>query len=72
MKKPLVDNCTYNCIKQLSKKLCLLWNIDRYIADAKDCNHKECIKLFNLIKKDSEKHAKILKNIIKKKAAKWR
>jgi hypothetical protein len=70
MVKTCLNDCSYNCTKQLAKKLELLWNIEKYIKDAKTCNHKECEKVFLQIKKDTEKHTKMLKELIEKKVKK--
>ena len=68
MKKTCLNNCNYNCMKQLTKKLKLLWHIDAHIEDAKKCGHKECVRVFEIIKKDEQKHVDMLKKIIEKKA----
>lgn len=61
-----LNNCDYNCVKQLSKQLELLWNLDVYIKDAKSCGHEECEKVFEEIKKDTQKHVRALKGVVKK------
>lgn len=61
-----LNNCNYNCVKQLSKQLEFLWNLDGYLKDAKDCEHKDCEKLFEVMRKDTQKHIKALKGIIEK------
>lgn len=68
MDSKVLNNCNYNCVKQLSKQLELLWNLDGYIKDAKDCGHGDCEKVFGDIKKDVQKHAEILKGLIEKQA----
>ncbi|HLC87106.1 MAG TPA: ferritin family protein [Candidatus Nanoarchaeia archaeon] len=65
-----LNNCSYNCIKQLEKKLSLLWVIDEYIKDAEICGHKECARALKQIKKDEEKHTEMLKKLIKEKVKK--
>lgn len=65
-----IDDCTYNSVKQLSKKLELVWHIDDYIKDAKRCNHKRCLKVFEIIKKDELAHIEMLKKIIERKIKK--
>jgi len=59
-----LNNCNYNCVHQLSKKLTLLWRIDRFIKDAKDCKHAECAEMWEKIGKDEEKHVEMLKKAI--------
>ena len=68
MSKKVCNDCSYNCVKQLAKKLEVLWRIDGYIKDAKKLKHKECAKVFEVIKKDTIKHADLLKDLIEKKA----
>lgn len=68
MDKKILNNCNYNCIKQLSKQLELLWKLDTYIKDARECKHKDCQKVFEEIKKDMQKHAEILKELVEKRA----
>ena len=68
MAKKVCNDCTYNCTKQLAKKLDLLWRLDGYIKDSKKLKHKECAKVFELIKKDTLKHAELLRDLIGKKA----
>ena len=65
-----MSNCDYNCVKQLSEKLTFLWRIDQYIKDAKKQKHKACQKMWESIKKDEEKHVKMLKSHLVKKAPK--
>ncbi|MBI2107467.1 hypothetical protein HYT57_05775 [Candidatus Woesearchaeota archaeon] len=67
-----MDDCNYNCTKQLSKKLSFLWNVDQYIKDAKECGHKECAEIFKKIKEDEQKHADMLKKLIIEKVKKRR
>lgn len=64
-----LDDCDYNCVKQLSKQLKLLWNLDGYIKDAKNCGHEDCVKVFEEMKKGTQKHVKILKDAVKKRVA---
>jgi len=58
------DDCNYHVIKQLSKKLKLLWHINNYIDNAKKCGHDECVKVFEKIRKDEQKHAAMLKKLL--------
>ena len=66
MDKKMLNDCNYNCIKQLSKQLEFLWNVDGYIKDAKDCGHEDCRKAFEGIKEDAQKHVKVLKGLVEK------
>lgn len=60
-----LGNCNYNMTKQLAKNLQLLWNIDGYIADAKRDGHKECVKVWETIKADEQRHARMLRESIR-------
>jgi rubrerythrin len=53
--------------KQLEKKLEFLWHVDGYIKDAEKEGNQECAKVFKEIKADEEKHAKMLKELLKMK-----
>ena len=67
MAKTYLKNCNYNLANQLVKKLKFLWVADGLIADAKRDGHKDCEKMWHIIKKDEEKHAEMLrKQLIKK------
>lgn len=66
MDKKIMSDCEYNCVKQLSKQLKLLWNLDGYIKDARACEDDGCVKVFEIMKEDTEKHVKMLKEILKK------
>ncbi|MFC1728004.1 hypothetical protein ACFLZ7_00900 [Nanoarchaeota archaeon] len=70
MVKTCLNNCNYNCMKQLTKKLDFLWIVDTYIKDAERCGHKECAKVFKQMKKDAQAHSDMLKKIIDGKAKK--
>ncbi len=69
-KTKICDDCTYNCTKQLAQKLDLLWRLDDYIKEAKKMKHSECVKIFERIKKDTKKHAELLRDVLTKKAKK--
>jgi rubrerythrin len=60
-------DCQYNMAKQLEKKLEFLWHVDGYIEDAEKEGNQECAKVFKEIKADEEKHAKMLKDLLKMK-----
>jgi hypothetical protein len=67
MPKSVVCNCDYNMAKQLAKTSQFLWNIDTYVKDAKKEGHSGCVKMWEAIRKDAERHAKLLSSQIKKK-----
>ncbi len=60
-------DCDYNLMKQLTKLNQLLWNIDGYISDAKKAKHKECQKVLERLRDDTQKNAERLKQILIKK-----
>ncbi len=60
----LNNNC-YNVIHQLTKTLGFLSRVDQYVEDAKTAGDKESEKVWNTIKADRQKHAELLKNLIK-------
>jgi rubrerythrin len=63
----ILTNCQYNMAKQLEKKLEFLWHVDGYIKDAEKEGNQECVRVFKEIKADEEKHAKMLKELLKMK-----
>jgi hypothetical protein len=65
-----VGNCSYNCAKQLVKNSKFLWAVDRYIADAKKEGHKDCVKMWEHLKKGELHHAQMIRTAIEKKAKK--
>tara|TARA_Y100000296_G_scaffold56517_1_gene64845 strand:+ start:232 stop:456 length:225 start_codon:yes stop_codon:yes gene_type:complete len=69
-KKCVVCDCNYNVMKQLVKLNQVLWNIDKYIKDAKKSKHKECVKAFTTLRKDCIKNATNLKKLVVMKAKK--
>ena len=70
MATKVVSNCSYNVTKQLAKKLNLVWNLDKWIADAKKDGHTGCVKMWEEIKKDEIKHAKMLQGVVEGKSKK--
>lgn len=59
-----MNNCDYNCVQQLWRQLKFLSNFDNYIKDAEDCGHDDCKKAFEEIKKNTQRHVKLLKGIL--------
>ena len=59
-----LSDCDYNALKQLVKMNQLLWSIDTFIKDAKKAKRPETVKAFEIIKKDTIKHAELLKKIV--------
>ncbi|MFH1209874.1 MAG: hypothetical protein V1663_03735 [archaeon] len=59
-----LNNCNYNCVKQLGKKLALIAKVDGYIKDAEECNHPWCADMWRKIKEDEERHVEMLRQAI--------
>lgn len=59
-----LSDCDYNVLKQLVKMNQLLWCIDTFIKDAKKAKRPEVVEAFEKIKKDTKKHADMLKKIV--------
>ncbi len=61
----ILSDCQYNIVKQLEKELQFLWSVDGYIKDAEKEGNTKCAQAFRAIKADEEKHAKMLKELLK-------
>ena len=61
--KPLGNN-SYNAVHVLHKTLEFLNRVNRYIEDAQKANDVEFEKIWNIIKLDRQKHARLLKEFI--------
>lgn len=59
-------NCNYNVMRQLTKKLSFLTKVDQYIQDAKRDGHPECAAMWEHIKADEDKHAKMMRDMVAK------
>ena len=53
----VVSNTSYNLAKQLTKSLQLLWNIDKYVEDARRDGDEKTTKIWQGMKSDTESHA---------------
>lgn len=60
----LNNNC-YNIVHQLTKTLGFLSRVEQYIEDSKKAGDSESEKVWNTIKADRQKHAELLKNLVK-------
>lgn len=56
-----LNNCNYNCMQQLARKLSLLWRIEQYVKDAEECGHPACAEVWIKIKDDEERHVEMLR-----------
>ncbi len=61
-----MKNCDYNLMHQLSRKLSFVWRVNQYIKDAKKEGHKECVKMWEMIKRDEKKHIATMKKMLGK------
>ena len=53
----VVSNTSYNLAKQLTKSLQLLWNIDKYVEDARRDGDEKTTTIWQAMKSDTESHA---------------
>ncbi len=61
--KPLGNN-SYNAVHVLHKTLEFLNGVNRYIEDAQKANDVKFEEIWNIIKLDRQKHARLLKEFI--------
>ncbi len=61
--KPLADN-SYNAVHVLHTTLEFLNRVNMYIEDAQKANDAQFEKIWNIIKLDRQKHARLLKEFI--------
>jgi len=62
--KPLGDN-PYNAVHQLTKTLEFLNRVNMYIEDAQKANDTKFEEIWNIIKLDRQKHARLLKEFLR-------
>jgi len=62
--KPLGNN-SYNAVHVLHKTLEFLNRVNRYIEDAQKANDAKFEEIWNIIKLDRQKHAKLLKELLR-------
>ncbi len=53
----VVSNTSYNLAKQLTNSLQLLWNIDKYVEDARRDDDEKTTTIWQGMKTDTESHA---------------
>ena len=57
----LLEDSTFNVITQIEKKADFLYSsVEKYIRDAEKDNKPELVKLWSTMKKDEQKHLKML------------
>lgn len=62
---PCLNNNCYNVIHQLTKTMGFLSRVDKYMEDARKTGDSEVEKVWNTIKVDRQKHAELLRNLVK-------
>ena len=62
--KSKLSNCGYNTSQALARKGAMIWKIDQFIKDAKKEKVTACVKMWQEIKKDEQKHVQMLKQSI--------
>jgi len=60
-----LDDCCYDTVNQLAHTLNFLGRADHYIEDANRIGDTEAVKVWKTIKTDREKHADMLKELVK-------
>lgn len=64
-----LSNSAYNCIMALHKDADFLYStVDTYIEDARKDNRSDLVDLWSSIKKDKERHVKMLREALTKEA----
>jgi vacuolar-type H+-ATPase subunit H len=64
-----LDNSTYNILIALGKEADFLYStVDTYIQDAKKDNRTHLVEIWNEMKKDKEKHLRMLREALEKEA----
>jgi hypothetical protein len=63
--KPRIDNSTYNILVALGIEANFLHStVDTYISDAQKENNAKLVEVWNMIKRDKEKHLQMLKDCL--------
>jgi len=65
MQKQCLDDRCYDTINQLARTLNFLSRADHYIEDANRVGDAEAEKIWKTIKEDRERHADMLKELVK-------
>ena len=63
--KTRLDNSTYNILRALGKEADFMYStVDKYIEDANRDNRKELVEIWNEMKRDKEKHLRMLREAL--------
>ena len=67
--KTRLDNSTYNILRALGKEADFMYStVDRYIEDANKDNRTHLVEILNEMKRDKEKHLRMLREALEKEA----
>lgn len=65
--KTNLDNSTYNILRALGKEADFMYStVDQYIEDARKDNRTELVEIWNEMKRDKEKHLRMLREALEK------
>jgi hypothetical protein len=64
-----IENSTYNILRALGKEADFLYStVDTYIGDAKNDNRTQLVEVWNEMKRDKEKHLRMLREALQREA----
>jgi vacuolar-type H+-ATPase subunit H len=64
-----LDNSTYNILRALGKEADFMYStVDKYIEDANKDNRTHLVEIWNEMKRDKEKHLRMLREALEKEA----
>jgi hypothetical protein len=65
--KTRLDNSTYNILRALGKEADFMYStVDKYIEDANKDNKTHLVEIWNEMKRDKEKHLRMLREALEK------
>ena len=68
-----IENSTYNILRALGKEADFLYStVDTYIEDARKDNRTQLVETWNEMKRDKEKHLRMLREALEKEAKEQR
>jgi rubrerythrin len=63
----VISNQEYNLLRALGKDADFLYDtVEKYIRDAQSSNRSDLVQMWETIKKDRQKHASMLKEVLEK------
>jgi len=63
----VISNQEYNLLRALGKDADFLYDtVEKYIRDAQSSNRSDLVQIWETIKKDRQKHASMLKEVLEK------